>query len=386
MVKNQRKRNLEKYNKQLKLGRQAYKAGDYQQAIIHLKRAATMEPRQTEPLMDLGRLYYETAKWEEARNALKAVLAIDFSHPEALKGLGFCLDLLGKPQEAIYYYLRCIEIRPDDPVVHDNLITALLATGKMDDAISAANRAIERFPQYAQFSYRLAQSYFESGQIEKANAAVEDALKKDSQSAEIYLLAADIAKAGANLEAAMHHVRYAIKLEPENGHAHLRLSQMLNETNSNEEYLQEAQKARKIFESTGDKTRLKYAYWDEGWACYKLDKFPESINASKKALKLDKSLAPAAFNIGLALLRMGRHEEALTQYRKAITMGDGNSLKADGIDDLTAALTKYPNLRGGRRILQELQKKFEQSKGCRSEKYSQLMSRMKTRKNKKAAR
>ena len=136
------------------------------------------------------------------------------------------------------------------------------------------------------------------------------------------------------------------------------MAQLLNQANRNPEYLAAAVKAREIFEADHNKAELKFAYWEEGWAYYKLNRLAESIQASTKALEIDGSLAPARFNLALALLCAGDPTRAREEYQKAAALGDLRSLKSDGIGDLSAALRTGAKLPGGEEILRELETEY----------------------------
>jgi tetratricopeptide (TPR) repeat protein len=110
--------------------------------------------------------------------------------------------------------------------------------------------------------------------------------------------------------------------------------------------------------AAGDADGLKRALWEEGWALYKLRRWPESIQASEMALEIDEKLATVRFNLGLALLRNRDLARALAEYRKAMELGDAGALNAAGIHDLECALRDEPNLPGGREILAELRRAY----------------------------
>ena len=86
---------------------------------------------------------------------------------------------------------------------------------------------------------------------------------------------------------------------------------------------------------------------------------PSPSRRVTEALKLNPDLAPVHFNRGLALLQLGRAEEARQQYEGGIArLAQVADLKSHAIDDLRDALDKSPKLVGGAKILAMLEDKY----------------------------
>ena len=90
------------------------------------------------------------------------------------------------------------------------------------------------------------------------------------------------------------------------------------------------------------------AWNNEGVAFYKLGKPEEAIDCYDKALDLDPGLAQAWNNKGLALRELGKSEEAITCYNKALEINPGYAdawnNKGDALVDLQRieeAITSY---------------------------------------------
>ena len=56
---------------------------------------------------------------------------------------------------------------------------------------------------------------------------------------------------------------------------------------------------------------------DEGVGHYKQGHWDVSEGHFRKAIKADSNLAEAHYNLGLALDKMGKHDEATTEFKKA---------------------------------------------------------------------
>jgi Flp pilus assembly protein TadD len=63
---------------------------------------------------------------------------------------------------------------------------------------------------------------------------------------------------------------------------------------------------------------------DEGVGHYKQGHWDVSEGHFRKAIKADANLAEAHYNLGLALDKMGKHEEATTEFKKAAELAPTN--------------------------------------------------------------
>ena len=331
-------------------------------AIQHYVKAVQLEPNDIGYLNALGRIWYEQKELEKAGSCFQKVLSIDFHDAEALKGLGFTFHFQGKLDDAVYCYLRFIQVRPDDASVHANLISALEALGKYEDAIAAGKRASIIFPKNATFPFFIARNKYDAGEIEAALEPLARAAELDPSNSEIQRLRGNIYALLKETEKSLQSFRKAVELDSGNAAAYLDMAQLLNKEDEDVAYLAAAKKAREIYQAKGDLIGMKYAYWDEGWAYYRLGRMEECVHASEQALAIDSSMSSVQFNLGLALLHTGKTQKAKEAYQKAMNLQAIGSLKKDGIDDLEAALEKNPDLPGAKEILGDLNAAYDAAK------------------------
>ena len=122
----------------------------------------------------------------------------------------------------------------------------------------------------------------------------------------------------------------------------------------------EATLAAGMFMNAGNDQGTAFAYWELGWCHYNLGDMQASVQASTQALQFDPALTPAYFNLGLALLHLGRGEEARSAYDTGVAkVVEVSDLKIHAIDDLNAALKRNPDLEGAARILQTLEQVYD---------------------------
>jgi Flp pilus assembly protein TadD len=88
-------------------------AGDHNQAIVPLKRAARLEPEKTSVREALGRAYFGARHYREAAGEFQAVVDRAPTNDYALFCLGRCLQLMGRHAEARRPLALASNLRPD---------------------------------------------------------------------------------------------------------------------------------------------------------------------------------------------------------------------------------------------------------------------------------
>jgi tetratricopeptide (TPR) repeat protein len=332
---------------------------DMANAIEHMRKAAALEPQDASFHSGLGKLYYKQQEYDHARECFQRALGLDFHEADAWKGLAFIQDQRNEMDDAIYSYLKYLQERPDDPQIHASLIEALNAIGKYEDAIAAAEHACKQFPNLAGFRFLAGVSHFDAGNVDHAVKHLRRAVELSPETSESHRFLASVLASRGDLKEALIEFKKTVELDPGNAAAYLDLSRAYNRLDLNEEYLDAARWASRLYRAEGKVSELACAYLEEGWALYKLRRWHESIEASERALQIDSSLSTVQFNLALAVLRADDLDRASQEYEKALALGDIGSLKSDGIHDLEAALREEPTLRGGKEILKKLREAHE---------------------------
>ena len=105
------------------------------------------------------------------------------------------------------------------------------------------------------------------------------------------------------------------------------------------------------------------AYANRAWENYERKAFPEFLIDTQAALNKSPNLAPAEFNLGLALLANGQDTEALAAYDRAGKKYPGE-IEATGLSDLEAAKTKWLAPERAEPVIHLLHSLKSGSQGC----------------------
>jgi Flp pilus assembly protein TadD len=94
-------------------GTELLEAGDHNQAIVPLSRAARLEPEKTSVREALGRAYFGASRYREAAREFQAIVDRAPTNDSALFCLGRSLQLMGQHAEARRPLALASCLRPD---------------------------------------------------------------------------------------------------------------------------------------------------------------------------------------------------------------------------------------------------------------------------------
>lgn len=118
----------EQAERELAAGIAAYKAGDLQGALEHLKRGSALDPLAYRLHYHLGLLYGKVGQIYDAIQELETALSINARHFSALKNLAVLYQQAGFRNKAIEAWERALVVAPDEPtrmMVREHLLGLL---------------------------------------------------------------------------------------------------------------------------------------------------------------------------------------------------------------------------------------------------------------------
>ena len=128
------------YDGVMRIAAASRSAGDFGNAINLYRHAATLEPKNPEPLVGLGDTLLEMGKPDEAIVNYNAALKINPHHPDALRGLAKAYLKTGRPDLAASPLAIAYQDTPNDAKL-------LQLIGVADDFIGQHNNAQARYQQ-----------------------------------------------------------------------------------------------------------------------------------------------------------------------------------------------------------------------------------------------
>jgi tetratricopeptide (TPR) repeat protein len=288
-----------------------------------------------------------------------------------LPHLGFAYQEVGQHDKAIASFEEARKLAPSDPAIAGYLIEANIAAKKYGAAVDAAKAALAQHPNDLRLMRLQAQALRHSGKADQGLALLEDAVKQHADDPAAYISLAqayseaergaqavkvlqdaqgkfpkddniafelgavfDKQKKFAEAESAFRQV---LSRDPDNAIALNYLGYML------------AERGERLDESVGYLKKALQAepenpsYLDSlGWAYFKADKLDLAESNLKRAADQLKSNSVIQEHYGQLLFKLGRYDEAIAAWTRALA-GDGDSIdKADVDKKIKAARQKLP--------------------------------------------
>jgi tetratricopeptide (TPR) repeat protein len=195
-----------------------------------------------------------------------------------------------------------------------NLIRALMDSTRFMDAIPLLEELIEQKPDNDWFKLTLAECYQRSHQTEKAKVLVNELSEEAKKDSTVLSLMANIAFSQKQPDRAFQYLLDALKVNPHSvsigcdlGRAHLQLGQ-----------IDEAEKA--FLDCL--KLDPSYAFAHNGLTSVYIvrEDFDKAAEHALEAIDLIPHFPEAHFNLGLALIKLGKRPEAITAFESCENM------------------------------------------------------------------
>src|SRR5579885_359548 len=155
----------------LERGRQLLEAGQLNEAIAQLSRAASLDPKLAQAHSLLAVAYDQKGLHDRAQDSYKRAIEVNQNDPDALNNLGYSLYTNGNYRAAVDRLKRAAKLAPNDARILNNLALAQARLGKYDDAYRNFARAGGEFNGHANVAALLIRMGREDKAIEHLEAA-----------------------------------------------------------------------------------------------------------------------------------------------------------------------------------------------------------------------
>ncbi len=190
-------------------------------ALTHLRRAATLNPKDPKPLVELARLCLDTNKLDDAQGYLRMLRDRFPKEPELPVLEGALASLRGEWGVARQKFQQALQTRPNDFRIHYNLGIAAYQLQRYDEAEKHFKRTTELQPDYTTGWKSLGMTYEARGLPEHAIRAYSESLKREPDDLPTRLKRAMLYQRAGNLNAALADLQHITKTYPRNPDAHL---------------------------------------------------------------------------------------------------------------------------------------------------------------------
>jgi protein O-GlcNAc transferase len=302
----------------LELGKALAAEGNDQDAIPLFEKATRLDPGSAPAAYQLGLALQRTGKADQAIPLFEKAAKADASNAEILTNLGLALCQMQRAKEAVPVLQHAVSLAPGDITAHENLAAADVQLSQFDDAITQLRAALKLNPDLPQLHYNLGLAFKMQDDATDAIPELEAAEKLDAAAPEApYALGLLYLQAGRYADAE-RELNTSLKLQPQNGEGWATLGSVYNHLDKLPEAASALQEAIRQLPQQPDPHLTLAA------VLAKQSQPAEATAERRKAADLmranmNRQRAEVATNAGDSLLKSGKVDDAVTEFRNAVS-------------------------------------------------------------------
>ena len=302
----------------LMAGKAIAEAGQDDRAAPVLERAVAFAPKSTDAKYQYALVLQRVNRVQEAIELLRQVVDAEPKNADALINLGMALSQAHEAKDALPFLQQAIALRPDDVTAHQDLAAAYIQINQIGDAVEQLKAALKSSPDAPQLHYDLGVAYKLEDDAADAIPELEAAEKLNPSGYEppfalglLYMQVARYAEAAQQLG-------ISLKLHPENGEGWATLGSVYNKLDR----LPDA--AAALHEAIRQRPAEADSHLILATVLIKQNQPVEAAQERKVAADLMRAhmnlqRAEVATNSGKSLLASGKLDDAVAQFREALT-------------------------------------------------------------------
>lgn len=299
---------------QNRLGEALERMGALDAAIDAYRSALAARPDFRQAANNLILTLVNAGRGTEAVERARALVAASPDDPDRLFTLGLAQSEQ-QVSEAIATFRRVLEIAPRHTLARYNLALVLRRADRLPEAIDELARALAIEPR-PEVHYTLGVIHWHQGDLDRATRALRAAVAARPDYADAHYTLGAVLKSARDWKGATAALRRAIALRPSEPAAHYTLGQVLQSSGDPagaRQHLAEAERLRVRVQAEQEArvwTSVGARQLDEG--------DPDAAVASfGRAIAAFEGHAPAHYQMGRALQRLGRHDAARAAFARA---------------------------------------------------------------------
>lgn len=264
--------------------------------------------------LDYGMYLVTKQDFLGAIRVFEEILAMDPNNLTAHNFLGASLMSIGKENEALYHWRKVIELNPGNIDAHRNLALALEARGLTDEARREFDAVLGLNPSDVKALTGLGGICLDRGETEKALGYLTRASRIDTEIPRVHFLLGKLYEKEQGVGAALESFERAVALDSTDVEMREALARALRELGRREEA---ASHLAWVAEKKGDLA----SYVKLGFLLDRLGRHEQAVETFEKALAADSVSFEAYNGLGISLLSLKKYDEAEACFEKAISLG-----------------------------------------------------------------
>ncbi len=257
-------------------------------------------PLQSDPATDAKKAL-QSRDTELALRLFQEAIRLDPANGEAHYYLALLYSRKGLERETVGHFLRALELLPDEEVIWSEYGKWLLAQRYLTEAERVYRHLCKAHPGNKDYWISLGQALYEGGSPIQALESYDRGLGLGRPQPFDFYLAGLAARSLARLDEARQNFRKGLELEPSHRELNYQMAELLLHTGAPEESLAHWQR---LGEESG---RGRYGL---GVALMRLGRLDEAEEQLKQALRLIPDASRVHYQLGVLHARTGRKEQS----------------------------------------------------------------------------
>lgn len=349
------------------LGHSLWLSNRLSEANDEFQAANELDPKDADILTSWGVLLSTMQRHDDAIDKFERSNRLNSKNPYTLWNWGKSLRDSGRYQDAVEKCRQALGLEPRNADAHHNLALSLAALDELDDAVEHFQQAAELAPNDALIRGSWANALIKKAKYAEGEEQYRHAVRLATDDDSLISVYGDwgysLGRMGRHKEAEEKY-RKALEIKTDIGLLCGVASQLVDQSR--------VEQARGFYlraEGLGPKDSSELG--NLGWGFYQLGDYDKSLHYSRRAVELEPDALYARCNVGLALLRLGRPDEAKKEYERAIQIAerttDASEFHYHAVQDVEEAMKNAPDLPGGRVVLQSLRRHLERIQKLRTQ-------------------
>ena len=266
--------------------------GQHEKAIGTFEEAKRLAPKDASVAAYLADANLSAKKYAAVVEIARAALTDNPDDPRLVRLEAQGLRHTGKADQGVALLEESVKKNGDDPAAYIALAQFYTELERGTQAVRVLQDAQKKFPADSTIAFELGATFDKQKRFADAEAAFKTIIANDPRNAAaLNYLGYMLAERGERLDESVNYVQKALELEPDNG-----------------------------------------SYLDSlGWAYYKADQLDLAEGSLKRAADQLKTNLVIQDHYGDVLLKLGRYDEAIAAFNRALS-GDGDSIDRADID------------------------------------------------------
>jgi tetratricopeptide (TPR) repeat protein len=268
----------------------------------------------------ITRSYFQTSYWLNSETLWRHTIDVTSRNYISQNNLAGTLLDSGQLKEAIAHYREALEIKPNVAQVQSNLGNALLREGEVEEAIVHLQRALQIDPAYAEAYNHMGSALMKKGQAGEAIGYYQKAVQLNTSYADAYNNLGVAFLRNGQVDEAIAYYKKAVAINPESAEMQYNLGNTLARKGNWAEAIICYQAA---LSTERDSVKAAKVRNNLGAALEKLGKSDEALEQFSEALQINGNYPEAHCNLGRMLAQRGRRDEAVAHLREAVRLKPG---------------------------------------------------------------